>query len=172
MDHHHSRKKPPSLRDLARRLECSHSQLSEAVHRGTLTHGVAVDANGRAAVTDIDAAARQWNGHPAAKAAAAIVLTDHAMGCQVTALELFQQRDAYALLTTALVSAALDNATAGPLDGRKVAALRKRVAAQLHAVGELLGASADDIARAERDLEGTLEMLNEDEEEPEPEEKP
>jgi hypothetical protein len=167
-----------SLRSLARELGVQHSALSKAVREGRLTAGVTIE-HGKVRVIDAAAAAEQWRRHvhvpridyrpapappptPAPPADLAIVLFDRAMDRRVTACELFAERDACSLLATAVVASALGNAVS-------VAALRERVAAQLRAVARLHGAGADDIARAERDLESTLAMLadqDEDDEEP------
>jgi hypothetical protein len=52
----------PSLRGLAARLGVAHSGLSKLIHDRLLTKGVAFDNRGRVVVTDIEAAAAQWNG--------------------------------------------------------------------------------------------------------------
>ncbi len=48
-----------TLRGLAKRLGCTHSSLSAAVHERRLTAGVDLD-HGQVVVTDADAAAKQW----------------------------------------------------------------------------------------------------------------
>jgi hypothetical protein len=162
-----------SLRGLARALGVQHSALSKAVRERRLTAGVVIE-HGKVRVVDAAAAAEQWRRHvhvpridyrPAAPPPpapdSAIVLFDHAMDRQVTALELFAERDACSLLVTALVSSALGNVSSGPLDGQ-VAAFRERIAAQLRAVAVLHGAGPDDMRRAERELEGALMLLGEE----------
>jgi hypothetical protein len=90
------------------------------------------------------------------------VLPDTALDRSITALELFEERDAYSLLVTALASLVLEDALGDEppaLDGPEVALIRGRVAAKLRAVAELQGADAVVIARAEQDLESGITML-------------
>lgn len=166
----------PSLRGLARSLGVSHTALSQAFRAGTFSAGVRLDDRGRLVVDDAAAAAAEWRAYHVPRHAALTrtpcpapppsdllltVLPDHAMGCTITAGELFEERDSHSLLVTALVAIALDDAASGPvaLDAPEVAAIRERAAAQLRAVAELHGADAAAVERAEQDLESVITML-------------
>ena len=158
----------PSLRALARKVGCTHSTLSERIHDGSLTVGVGLDEHGRAFVHDLDAAAAQYNGLDARRAAELIQLDDPTLGCRRYAVDVFVERDALNALAVALISIAL-GATCGPVDPSKVKALRERVSTQLRAVRELIGADDDVLEQAEDELNITLGVL---EEPPEPGEEP
>lgn len=142
-------RKQPSLRDVAKRLGCSHSSLSEQIHRGDLSRGFAI-RDGRIVVTDARALMDAWNGIPARRTAEAIVLYDRHYDRQVTALELFAERDMLALLVAALTA-----------ELRHTKSLPDRIAARLRAVAEMHGADDEGIARAEAELKSVLTMLRE-----------
>lgn len=163
--------KPLSFLAYAKRRGVSSEAVRKAHSDGRLRESV-VMVNGKPKIRDPEVADREWdaNTRPRADRPAAgrrpqsppappaptdldIVLTDRAMDCQVTALELFQERDSLSLLLTALVSSALDAAGATRPDGPEVAELRKRIAAMLPTVADLHDADADGIRRAEGDLE-------------------
>lgn len=168
-----------SLRALARELAVNHSSLSAAVRDGRLDRGVRLDARGRVEVFDADLATECWRdvhtpqileaerAHERAVAAVrrlaekrpgAIVLHDRTMECQVTATELFNERNALSLLVTALTA---------ELAGDDRAAIQKRIAARLVRVAELHDADESDIGRAERELTCALCILADDDDDDE-----
>ena len=148
-----------SLRQLARALGVSHGAISDAIHTRRLTRGVRIDEQGRATVDDAQAAATEWRATHARQPGLerVIVLTDHAMSCEVTAAQLFAERDALSVLVTALASSMLDGA-----DDRDTAAteLKKRIAARLRTVAEMHGADEHTLTSAGRDLETAIGMLH------------
>src|SRR4051812_3162770 len=108
--------RPHSLRSLAKHLGCTHSSLSAAVHEGRLSSGVRIDARGRVAVTDADAAAAAWRGlhvpridelaRRQASDRRQTVIVDRD-GYDWTAESLLAGYEAYELLARALFEAAL-----------------------------------------------------------------
>ena len=96
----------PSLRDLARRLGCSHSHLSEQIRNGALQRGIAFDDRGRAMVTDIEAAAAAWRGRPEANPGWSAVIIDRE-GYDWTGAGLLAALEARDVLLRALLTAAL-----------------------------------------------------------------
>lgn len=149
--------KQPSLRDVAKRLGCSHSSLSESIHRGDLSRGFAI-RDGRISVTDARALMEAWNGIPARKTAEAIVLHDVALDRRITAAQLFAERDAAVLLASALVRDGLAD--------RSAQTFKTRISKRLREVAELHGAGAPEIARAWDELQSSIDLvklLDEDE---------
>ncbi len=176
---HTKKSEPISLRAYAEQRDVSHQAVRRAIASGRLRESV-VTVGGEPKIADPALADREWeaNTRPRADRCAAtrrprtpaqaptdIVLTDTAMDCEVTAGELFEDRDAYSLLATALASLALDAAIAPDqvvaLNGPVVAQLRERVGAQLRAVAELHHADAEAVRRAADALETRLWMLAE-----------
>ncbi|MDQ3366647.1 MAG: hypothetical protein M3680_14580 [Myxococcota bacterium] len=91
---------------------------------------------------------------PARDAADAIVLVDPETGFGITALELFAERDALAVLVTALIAEVPGTADRG--------AFKTAIAARLREVAELHGADADDLAAAELYLSSAFQLLDAD----------
>lgn len=144
------RTKQPSLRDIAKILGCSHSSLSEQIHRGDFTGGYAF-RDGRVVVTDARLLMAAWNGAPARKTAEAIELYDVALDRRLTAAELFAERDALSLLASALVRDALAD--------RLPKTLKPRISKQLKDVAELHGAGPTEIARAWDELKASIDLV-------------
>lgn len=149
---------PPSLRDLAKQLGCTHSALSAAVHGGRLSVGVRIDDRGRVVVTDAAAAAAAWRAvhvpriDEIARRQEADVILDR-YGNSWTAAELLESTEAYSLLASALFDAAL------PLAGKEAAAFVENTTARLRRPY----ADAAMLARAELALS---ELMAEHDEEP------
>lgn len=146
---HKEARKAVSLRDVAKKLGCSHSSLSEQIHRGDLTLGVVI-REGRIVVTDPVALMAEWNGAPAARVASAIVLRDVDLDCEVTAAQLFAERNALSLLVTAL--------TLDALAERSAEQVKRRISPRLREAAPLHGANGARIARAWDEFKSALEL--------------
>lgn len=156
----------PSLRGLGRHLGVTHACLSRYVHDGILTQGVGIDARGRAFVTDIEAAARQFAGvqepprirreQTASRAPAPLtcrcVIWD-SDGYDWSAEGLLAAYAAHDLLLCTLLRARL-------AAGEDAAAITASTADLLRGEAQLQdGCSEDTIAYSERVLASTISML-------------